>query len=83
MFGAIKPFLFELLGIEFLTQWPNTGKGAFWYDWMMRDFFAFMLKRQGGFTIMRTSWLCLFAVGLTAAVQPNAGFPGAADRLRP
>jgi hypothetical protein len=51
----IKSFYLEQLGMEFLAQWPHTGKGAFWYDWMMRDFFGFMLSRQNGSNLLPVS----------------------------
>lgn len=38
----IKSFVIELLAIEFLRGWEHAGKGAFWYDYMVRDFLAFM-----------------------------------------
>jgi len=44
----IKSFYMEQLGIEFLAQWSSKGKGVGWYDWMLRDFFAYMLTRQNG-----------------------------------
>lgn len=44
----IRSFYLEQMAIEFLAQWGNTGKGPFWYDWMIRDFFAFMLTRGNG-----------------------------------
>lgn len=51
----IKAFLLEQLAMEFLAQWPNTGKGIFWYDWMVRDFFAFMIARRGGYGALPVS----------------------------
>jgi hypothetical protein len=38
----IKSFVLELLAIEFLRAWEHKGKGLFWYDYMVRDFLAFM-----------------------------------------
>lgn len=44
----VKSFYLEQMAIEFLTQWGSAGKGPYWYDWMMRDYFAFMLTRRNG-----------------------------------
>lgn len=47
----IKSFLLEHLAIEFLEQWPHAREGIFWYDWMIRDFFAFMLTRRDKYAV--------------------------------
>lgn len=44
----MKSFWLELLAMEFLSTWPNKGKSTTWYDWMVRDFFAHMYRRQNG-----------------------------------
>lgn len=44
----IKSFYLEQMAMEFLAQWDSTRKGPYWFDWMMRDFFAFMLTRRHG-----------------------------------
>jgi hypothetical protein len=41
----IKSFHLELLATEFLDQWPNKDQGYFYYDWMCRDFFQWMIAR--------------------------------------
>lgn len=51
----IKSFLLEQLAMEFLAQWPNTGKGPYWYDWMMHDYFAFIIARQNASGILPVS----------------------------
>jgi hypothetical protein len=51
----IGSYLIDQLAIEFLSGWANAGKGAFWYDWMMRDFFNFMLTRQHGWGLLPVS----------------------------
>jgi hypothetical protein len=42
----LKSFHIELLAIDFLSTWGNRGKSTTWYDYMSRDFFEFILKRQ-------------------------------------
>lgn len=51
----IKSFLLEQLAMEFLAQWPTTRKGPYWYDWMMRDYFAFIITRQNAWGILPVS----------------------------
>ncbi len=48
----IKAFQLERLVTEFLVQWDNRQRDRFWWDWMMRDFFAFMIGRANGFITM-------------------------------
>lgn len=48
----LKSFLFERLAIEFLSTWAYADRDVFWYDWMIRDFFAFLCQRTGGKIVM-------------------------------
>lgn len=41
-----KSFWFEIVTIEFLTQWSNAGKSKTYYDWMVRDFLDYLLKKK-------------------------------------
>jgi hypothetical protein len=41
----LKSFHIELIAIEFLDQWAHAGKSKVYYDWMMRDFFSFLLGK--------------------------------------
>lgn len=45
----IKSFYLELLATEFLDQWPNKDQSYFYYDWMCRDFFQWMIARPTSF----------------------------------
>ena len=47
----IKSFHLEHVAVEFLRQWPHS-RDLFWIDWMLRDFFAYLLSRQNGFLMM-------------------------------
>lgn len=38
----IKSFVLELCAIDFLRGWEHRGKGLVYYDWMVRDFLAYM-----------------------------------------
>ncbi len=48
----IKSFHIERLAIEFLRAWPNSFRGVFFYDWMIRDFLAFLIGRANGWIYM-------------------------------
>lgn len=45
----IKSFYLELLAIEFLDRWQYRHQGYFFYDWMCRDFFAWMTTKANTF----------------------------------
>ena len=36
----------ELLSTNFITNWQYRDKSIFWYDWMMRDFFYWLLFQR-------------------------------------
>lgn len=40
----LKSFWLELLAVEFLCNWEHRGKSFTYYDWMVRDFFQFLLN---------------------------------------
>lgn len=42
----LKSFHIELLATKFLGTWGNTGKSTTWYDWMCRDYFAYIISQQ-------------------------------------
>jgi hypothetical protein len=48
----LESFQFERLAIEFLRGWSNNTRGLFWYDWMVRDFFAHLIGRANGMVVM-------------------------------
>ncbi len=43
----LSSFALELLVIEFLGSWVRAGDAASFYDWMIRDFFAFLVAQAG------------------------------------
>ncbi|WP_354674930.1 SMODS domain-containing nucleotidyltransferase [Cupriavidus alkaliphilus] len=45
----IKSFHLELLAIEFLDQWGYRLQSLFYYDWLCRDFFGWMIGRANTF----------------------------------
>ena len=44
----IKSVCLEVLANVFVTQWQHRHETIFYYDWMVRDFFAFMLYYVNG-----------------------------------
>jgi hypothetical protein len=42
----IKSFWLEIVAINFLNQWANAGKSKTYYDWMVRDFFAYLKTKR-------------------------------------
>ena len=40
----IPSFAFEILAVEFMGSWPHAAWN--WWDWMMRDFLAFLISRS-------------------------------------
>jgi hypothetical protein len=44
----IRSFHLELIAIDFLGQWAHKQRGLFYYDWMCRDFFQWMISRANG-----------------------------------
>lgn len=49
---ALKSFQLERLAIEFLQVWPFSRHDSFWYDWMIRDFFGYLIGRVNGYLFM-------------------------------
>jgi hypothetical protein len=43
---SLRSFWIELVAIDFLATWPNAGKTAMWYDWMVRDFLAHLISKK-------------------------------------
>jgi Second Messenger Oligonucleotide or Dinucleotide Synthetase domain len=48
----IKSISLEVLACGFVEQWPHRMRDLYWYDWMIRDFFEFMLRYKNGWTLV-------------------------------
>ncbi len=48
----IKSFMLELVAAEFLSQSPWREKSFFWFDWITRDFFAYLWNRANSFLLV-------------------------------
>lgn len=48
----IKSIVLELLAIKFLDEWAYADKPSVFYDWMLRDFFKYLLGQQNGYVFM-------------------------------
>lgn len=46
--APIKSFHLELLATEFLRNWKYKLQSFYYYDWMIRDFFEFLVQRANG-----------------------------------
>ena len=44
----LKSFVLERLALHFLDQWSFSHQDVFYYDWMIRDFFAWLLGFVNG-----------------------------------
>ncbi|RNC81685.1 MAG: hypothetical protein ED559_07830 [Phycisphaera sp.] len=42
----VKSFHLELLAIDFLKGWSHSTKTALFHDWMIRDYFAYLLEKE-------------------------------------
>jgi hypothetical protein len=57
----IKSFQLELLAIDFLAKSPWRLKDFFWFDWIIRDFFAYLQNQSNSFvTVPGTNELIFF-----------------------
>jgi hypothetical protein len=48
----IKSISLEVLACIFVSTWPYRNQTLFFYDWLVRDFFEFMLPYRWGWTIV-------------------------------
>jgi len=48
----VKSFHLELLAAEFIAQSPWSLKDFFYFDWITRDFFAFLCRRANGYVVV-------------------------------
>jgi hypothetical protein len=44
----LKSFMIERLAQAFLVQWKHRLEGTFYYDWMVRDFFGYLISLGNG-----------------------------------
>jgi hypothetical protein len=45
----LKSFILELLSVEFISGWEHRGKSMVYYDWMVRDFFKFLVRKSDSY----------------------------------
>jgi hypothetical protein len=53
----IPSFHLEHLAVDFVDQWPHRGRDAFWYDWMMRDFFIWLAIQHRQYPLSRLRYM--------------------------
>lgn len=47
----LPSFCIELLAVEFLSTWLYADKSSVYYDWMVRDFLAFLVGKANSFVL--------------------------------
>jgi hypothetical protein len=48
----LKSFMIERLAEDFLLLWQFHQQGVFFYDWMVRDFFAYLISHANSHVVM-------------------------------
>ena len=56
----IKSFQIELLAADFLSCSPWRNRDFFWFDWITRDFFAYLYNRANTFVIVPGTFESIF-----------------------
>jgi hypothetical protein len=76
--AAMKSFWIELLAIDFISDWEYRGKPAAYYDWMIRDFFTFVIGKANRYLIvpgtyeyiaLGNAWIAAAEAARNSAVQ--------------
>lgn len=52
----MKSFWIELVAADFLQQYQYSKEGYFYYDWIMRDFFAYLYHRANQYVCVPGTW---------------------------
>ncbi|MFC4275326.1 SMODS domain-containing nucleotidyltransferase [Achromobacter aloeverae] len=47
----LRSFYLELLATEFIDQWAYKSMSYFYYDWMCRDFFAWLISKANSYVL--------------------------------
>lgn len=69
----IKSFYLELLAIEFLDQWKYKDRSYFFYDWMCRDFFTWLVTKANSFVMTPGTWDIIWIGEAWKSRAENAG----------
>lgn len=56
----IKSFQLELLAADFIAQSPWRLRSFFWFDWIIRDFFAYLYGRANSSVFVPGTWEVIF-----------------------
>jgi hypothetical protein len=48
----IESFQLELVAVNFMQQSPWRGRGWFWFDWLVRDFFAYLIAQANSYVFV-------------------------------
>jgi hypothetical protein len=52
----LKSFWLELLAEEFISSWEHRGKSYVYYDWMVRDFFIYLIAKSNGWLTLPSTY---------------------------
>jgi hypothetical protein len=58
--APMKSFWIELLVIDFLTTWEHRGHSSVYYDWMVRDFFRYIITKASGWVYVPGTYESIF-----------------------
>lgn len=56
----LKSFWLELLVIDFLAAWEHRQGGLVYYDWMIRDFFKYLLQKKSSYVYVPGTYESIF-----------------------
>jgi hypothetical protein len=83
----LKSFWIEILVVDFLDRWEHASKSEVYYDWMVRDFFAFLVCKRHAYIFvpgtyeminLGDAW-CSRAETALARAQRATAFESASD----
>lgn len=69
----VKSLGIELMAIEFIGGWSNKGNSHVYYDWMIRDFFKYMLTKKDSVFLIPGIFE-IYSVGSTWESKANSAF---------
>jgi hypothetical protein len=49
---SIKSLVIELIAVPFIYNWAYKGKSSTYYDWMLRDFFQYMVNMKNSYAVI-------------------------------
>lgn len=56
----LKSFQIELIAAEYMKTCRWAGNSLFWFDWIVRDFFAYVASKANGWVVVPGNWETVF-----------------------